>query len=70
MVISCLFIIFILLMFTIVIFYTKTDKNTVESFTTPTAVNVPAGGPKQDGAPFLVGNRYPMHPEEPIVESS
>jgi hypothetical protein len=70
MVISCIFIIFILLIFTIVIFYTRTNKATVESFTTPTAVNVPAGSANQEGVPFLVGNRYPMRPEEPIVESS
>lgn len=43
MVISCIFIIFILLVFTIVIFYAKPNKTTMESFTTPTAVNVPAG---------------------------
>jgi hypothetical protein len=53
-----------------VIFYTKTNKTIVESFTTPTAVNVPAGGSKQEGSPFLVGNRHPMRPEEPIVESN
>jgi len=70
MVISCLFIIFILLIFTIVIFYTRTNNTIKESFTTPTAVNVPAGSANQEGAPFLVGNRYPMRPEEPIVESS
>ena len=70
MVISCIFIIFILLVFTIVIFYAKTNKKTVESFTTPTAVNVPAGSANQEGAPFFVGNRNPMRPEEPIVESN
>ena len=70
MVISCLFIIFILLILTIVVFYTRTNKATVEPFTTPTAINVPAGAPIQEGSPFLVGNRYPMRPEEPIVESS
>lgn len=70
MVMSCIFIIFILLIFTIVIFYTKTSKSTVESFTTPTAVNVPAGAAKLDGDPFFVGNRYPMKPEEPIVEGN
>ena len=70
MVISCLFIIFILLIFTIVIFYTKPNNTIKESFTTPIAVNVPAGAANQEGAPFLVGNRYPMRPEEPIVESS
>ena len=70
MVMSCLFIIFILLIFTIVIFYTRTNKITKESFTTPTAVNIPAGAATLEGTPFLVGNRYPMRPEEPIVESS
>ena len=57
-------------MFTIVIFYTRTNNTIKESFTTPTAVNVPAGAAKLEGAPFLVGNRYPMRPEEPIVESN
>jgi hypothetical protein len=76
MVISCIFIIFILLIFTIIIFYTRTNKTYKESFTTqistptPTAVNIPAGSPIQQGNPFFVGNRYPMIPEEPIVEPS
>jgi hypothetical protein len=70
MVISCIFIIFILLIFTIVIFYNRTTNIIKESFITPTAVNVPAGTAKQEGTPFLVGNRYQMRPEEPIVESS
>jgi len=69
MVISCLFIIFILLIFTIVIFYTRKNKTTLESFTTPTAINVPAAN-NLDGKPFFVGNRYPMRPNEPIVETS
>jgi len=69
--ISCIFIIFILLIFTIVIYYAKTNKTTVESFTTPTAVNVPAGGVNNlEGDSFLVGNRYPVKPEEPIVETN
>lgn len=68
--ISCIFIIFILLIFTIVIYYSKQQK-AIESFTTPTAVNVPAGGGNQlDGKSFLVGNRYPVKPEEPIVETN
>jgi hypothetical protein len=46
------------------------NKKIKESFTTPTAVNVPAGLGKQEGDKFFVGNRYPMRPEEPIVESS
>ncbi len=70
MVISCIFIIFILLIFTIVIFFGKTNKKIKESFTTPTAVNFPAGGGIQEGEPFLVGNYSQLEPDEPIVDSS
>lgn len=70
MVISCIFIIFILLIFTIVIFFGKKNKKIKESFTTPTAVNFPSAN-NLDGKPFFVGNnKNSLPPEEPIVESS
>jgi hypothetical protein len=63
---SLLFIIFILLIFTIVVFFSR--RKAMENFTTPTAVNVPAAN-NTDGLPFYVGNDEPMKPEDPIVSS-
>jgi hypothetical protein len=65
--ISLIFIIFILLVSTLLVFVIYRIKNSaekvLESFTTPTAVNVPDDKPK----PFYVGNKKPMRPDEPIV---
>lgn len=58
-----------MLIFAIVILFTMPIiKKTEENFTTPTAVNVPAGG-NLEGKSFFVGNKYFMKNDEPIVDS-
>lgn len=65
--ITLLFIIFMLLLFTSVIFVLiRGCKKRIENFTTPTAVNVPAAN-NLDGKMFYVGNRIPEKPEREIV---
>ena len=57
--ISLLFIIFLVLLSTVVLSILKKQK--IENFTTPTAVNVPAAN-HTEGKPFFVGNRLPENP--------
>lgn len=64
--ISVLLIIFLLLLFTSVMFVMVRRRGITENFTTPTAVNVPAAN-NLEGKPFYVGNRKPEKPETPIV---
>jgi len=68
-----LFIVFIFLIFILffLVIYKKHSKTTQENFTTPTALNVPNGGPNGlDGKPFFVGNKIPELKDEPIVATS
>ena len=65
--IAVLFIIFLLLLTTFFVWAIKSKYGkTQENFTTPTALNAPVGT-NLEGKDFLVGNRYPMRPDPPIV---
>ena len=63
--IAVLFIIFLLVLMTSVIFVMRKPKQ-MENFTTPVAVNVPAAN-NEDGKLFYVGNKKPEVPDVPIV---
>ena len=63
--IAVLFVIFLLVLMTSVIFV-KRKPNQMENFTTPVAVNIPAAN-NEDGNLFYVGNRRPFVPDVPIV---
>jgi len=63
--IGVLFIIFLLVLMTCVIFV-KRKPQQMENFTTPVAVNVPAAN-NEKGKLFYVGNRRPEVPDVPIV---
>ena len=65
--VSLIFVIFLLLLTTVVLSLLK--RKPIENFTTPTAVNVPAAN-NTIGKPFYVGNREPEQPYPNLAPTS